>query len=118
MLETFALTDVAVVSETDWRSTLNDLFRCTGWTAYYIPDSRWATASGFPDLTLRHHTAKVIVAELKTNTGRVTPAQKEWLRAFAASGVVAHVWRPRDMELIQNWLQHPTMPLIYGWEGK
>ena len=50
---------------------------------------------GFPDLVIanpRH----LLVRELKSERGRLTDAQNEWLAVLAASGVDAGVWRPRD----------------------
>jgi hypothetical protein len=38
----------------------------------------------------------VVVAELKSEKGRVPPEQKRWLKAFRAAGVPAYLWRPSD----------------------
>ena len=50
---------------------------------------------GFPDLVLVKP-GKCIVAELKSDEGRVSEEQRVWLRAFEAAGVPAYTWRPRD----------------------
>jgi hypothetical protein len=58
---------------------------------------------GFPDLILLRD-GVMLVAELKTDTGRTTKEQEAWLRAFREAGIAASVWRPRDMNLITKAL--------------
>lgn len=51
---------------------------------------------GFPDLVCVKD-GRLIVAELKSGTGKVTTAQQQWLDAFAAVPCCeVHVWRPDD----------------------
>ena len=60
--------------------------RRLGWIVYHIPDSRLATAPGFPILVLLRQyegPARLILAELKKQNGRVSPAQKVWLTLLA-----------------------------------
>jgi hypothetical protein len=59
----------------------------------------WRTAiqgtPGFPDLVLAHpDTRRCLVAELKSEKGRLEPFQKEWISALRPLGAI--VWRPRD----------------------
>ena len=67
------------------------------------------TAEGWPDIFAIHPQHGLLVAELKTETGRVTAAQYDWLddlrqhlpppaNRYAASR--AHLWRPRDADAI------------------
>ena len=60
-------------------------------------------AAGFPDLVLIRP-PRVIFAEMKSEKGRVTEPQREWLADLAAcSGVESYNWRPShwfDIELI------------------
>jgi len=51
--------------------------------------------SGLPDLVLAGERG-FILAELKTDTGRVSAAQTEWLKACNPH-VECYVWRPRDL---------------------
>jgi hypothetical protein len=39
----------------------------------------------------------VLFRELKTQRGRVTAEQREWLHALLAAGQDAGVWRPEDL---------------------
>ena len=62
-----------------------------------IPEGR-----GFPDLVAIRGGRRLLVAELKTNTGRVRPGQEEWLAGFRAAGFDAYLWRPRDWDEIHE----------------
>ena len=57
---------------------------------------------GFPDLVLAGERG-FILAELKTDTGRVSPAQMTWLKACNPH-VECYVWRPRDLPEIHERL--------------
>ena len=71
-----------------------------GWHIYSVPDSRWATSKGFPDLILAHPQKELMIAvELKTNQGRLSAEQHIWL-SMIAKIMPAYVWRPNDMEAI------------------
>ena len=64
-----------------------------GWEAFHVYDSR-RSAAGFPDLVLVRPPV-LILAELKTDTGRTTPAQDEWLELLGrVPGVRVRLWRP------------------------
>ncbi len=63
--------------------------------------------AGFPDLVLvraRHAVPRVIVAELKREGEKPTPAQQRWVDEFAACGVETFVWFPHDWETIKGVL--------------
>lgn len=65
---------------------------------YHTHDSR-RSAPGFPDLVLVNpRTGRVLWRELKTNKGRVSPEQQEWLDGLTACGMDAGVWRPNDLD--------------------
>ena len=92
----------APVSEKVWQSTCLRLLTQHGCMTYHTFDSRRSPA-GFPDIVAVHETPgrALLAIECKTDTGQVTPAQAAWLEALAGtSGVVAEVWRPKDLETI------------------
>lgn len=68
------------LSEREFLQQLRDLARVFGWLCYHRHDSR-RSEPGFPDLLLVRPPS-VIFAELKTNVGRLTPAQRTWLEAL------------------------------------
>ena len=83
-----------MISERRLQSAILQAARCTGWMAYHTFDSR-RSQPGYPDLTLvRGH--RLIFAELKSKTGRLTPQQRGWLEALKATGAEVHLWRPAD----------------------
>lgn len=86
---------VLVVREREWQQQVIDLARMYGWLVYHTFDSR-RSEPGFPDLTLVH--SGVVFAELKTDRGRLSPAQEVWLSRLRAAGAEVHVWRPRDLD--------------------
>lgn len=65
-----------------------------GYAAYHTFDSR-RSSPGFPDVVLAGRD-RIIFAELKSHTGRITKAQERWLRLLADSGGEVYLWRPRD----------------------
>lgn len=110
-----------------------------GWRAYHTHDSRRSQA-GFPDLVLVRG-PELIFAELKTEKGRASGAQQDWIRALmeVSSGVLGarkivtqaaqsaayeitetlpavdvYLWRPSDFDAINTRLaraQHRVEPL-------
>jgi len=54
---------------------------------------------GFPDLVLCRP-PRLLFVELKSQTGKVSNDQREWLDALHACGVEVYVWRPSDLEQI------------------
>ena len=66
------------------------------------------SAAGWPDLTLCRG-ARLLFLELKTQKGKLSFAQREWLDdletvAMSNPGVEAHCFRPSDMPTIRELL--------------
>lgn len=99
--------DAPKITEREWQVTVETMARWCGWRVYHTYDSRRSNA-GFPDLVLVHPDGRLIFAELKTDTGKITKAQQGWLEALetAVKPSVA-VWRPRDLETAKAALQRP-----------
>ena len=93
------------VVETE-RAFLQSVFavaRDFGWAAYHPHLSKWG-AAGWPDLTLIRP-PRLVFAELKTGSNKVTPSQQRWLDLLSAiPGVEVFVWRPSDMQQIAEIL--------------
>jgi hypothetical protein len=96
-------------SERDFRQQVVQLAQLRGWLVYWTWTSIHSPA-GFPDLVLCRpaqdgRPGRIVFAELKTATGKVTLAQQEWLAALGAcTGVEAALWRPADWLLIDATL--------------
>lgn len=73
-----------------------------GWKVYHTYDSR-RSAAGFPDLVMVRD--KVIFVELKTETGKLSKEQEDWIGALANASMEAHVWRPSMMDQIVRILR-------------
>lgn len=94
------------VTEADWTRQVIEAAQRFGWkVAHFRPartaDGNWATAvqgdgAGFPDLILVRETT--IAAELKSEYGRLSPEQEEWLAYFHNAGVETYIWRPSACE--------------------
>lgn len=100
-----------MTSERAFQATVIDLARTCGWLVCHVHDSRRQVrpgvhvgdrdAAGFPDLVMVRGT-RLLFAELKAETGRLRPAQVDWLDALrlvqgdAAGRVLVREWRPSD----------------------
>ena len=94
-----------VVSERDLREQVRDLCNLFGWKMYFSWTSIHSPR-GFPDLVLANLEQKrVIFAELKSDKGKVTGHQEEWLATLEACGAEVYVWRPDDIEHIARLLR-------------
>lgn len=98
------------VSERTFQNAVIELARYHGWLVAHFRVARtgsggWATPMqgdvGFPDLVLSR-AGEIIIAELKTQQGRASPAQKLWLRNLGAYG---RLWKPSDWTTIMDELR-------------
>jgi hypothetical protein len=87
------------MSETEFQEQVVQYARLNGWLVYHTYDSR-RSAQGFPDLVLARG-PYLIFAELKSERGRLTDEQAEWVAALRRTGQVAYVWRPRQWDDIE-----------------
>lgn len=108
------------MTERQFTETVVGVAHLFGWLAFHPLHSidrrrngeeRWRTAMagdpGYPDLTLARG-GRVIFAELKTDTGRASKAQKQWLEELGAQGAECYLWRPRDLTDIKVILRSKT----------
>jgi hypothetical protein len=92
------------ISEDDLLRHIVDLARLHHWLIHHCRPARtatgWRTAitghAGFPDLVLAKP-GRLVVAELKSQTGRLSPEQDVWAGMLTLiPGVEAYLWRPAD----------------------
>ncbi|HEY8881903.1 MAG TPA: VRR-NUC domain-containing protein [Dermatophilaceae bacterium] len=83
------------MSEDELLATIREIAVTLGWRTYHTHRSD-RSEPGWPDLVLVRD-RRLLIRELKSMTGRVTPAQDEWLTDLAIAGVDAGVWRPIDL---------------------
>ncbi len=91
------------ISEKAFMQALTEYAQRLGYRTYHTHDSR-RSEPGFPDLCIVGH-GRVIFAELKSERGRVTQAQWDWLYELITAGVKAYVWRPSSWAHIEATLK-------------
>ena len=79
-------------TEKQFQSAVMGYARHAGWCFYHTHNSRHS-AAGFPDLCLVRGD-RCIMAELKTDTGKVTADQEAWLKALDGVSEL-DAWRPK-----------------------
>ena len=92
-------------TEKGFQAAVIALAQRTGWLTYHTWRSIHSPA-GFPDLVLCRP-PRLIFAELKSATGKVTASQQQWLAVLGqvAGEVEAYLWRPADFDEIVTLLQ-------------
>lgn len=92
------------LTEKEWLRQVQDLARILGWETYHA----WLSIHsprGFPDLALVRP-PRLILAELKRQSGKTTPAQDHWLDLLQrCPGVEVFTWRPADIERVAEVLR-------------
>jgi hypothetical protein len=86
------------MTEKQFQRQVLQLARFYGWKAYHTFDSR-RSCDGFPDLVLAKLGRTPIHAELKTQTGEVSPEQIAWLESLGG-----YLWRPSQLQVIADLL--------------
>jgi hypothetical protein len=104
---------ISRATEAQFQAAVIDVARLHGWRVHHARPARtaagWRTPItgdvGFPDLVLAHPRRGLIIAEIKTQTGRLSGDQEAWLIALSAATrrqerVRVCLWRPSDWEAI------------------
>lgn len=95
------------VTEREWQREVVSLAKHMGWRHYHTHDSR-RSEPGWPDLALVRD--RLVLAELKTETGRVSAAQERWLTLLSSAGVETYLWRPSDRDEVMRVLSRRSRP--------
>lgn len=97
------------MNEATLQSNVTEFARSLGYLCYHTHDSR-RSQPGFPDLVMvRAIAGRLIFAELKTERGKQSAAQREWERALRAGGQgEVYLWRPTD------WLSGEITRVLMG----
>ena len=98
-----------VTTEKALANYVADVARAFGWHRFHSWTSVHSTA-GYPDETLLRG-SRLVVAELKTEKGKLTPAQELWREAWetyaleSAGRCAYYLWRPSDLDEIAEVLR-------------
>lgn len=104
------------MNETEWQQSVIELAQAYGWRVAHFRAAKtergWRTpvqadGAGFPDLVLVRP-PELLFAELKSDKGRLSPDQVQWLSDLALCGIVAEMWRPRDFDAVHERLKPRT----------
>ena len=90
------------ITEKQFQARVVHLAKTLGWMVYHTYDSR-KSEPGFPDLVLSRD--RVLFRELKTDTGKLTTAQKAWASTLQRSGADYALWRPAMIDRIAKELR-------------
>jgi hypothetical protein len=86
-------------TEKQLQAAVMRLAEAHGWLAYHTHNSRHS-AKGFPDIVAVRG-PQLLFAELKTQTGKFSTEQTEWLTALErVPGILVRRWRPSDWDEI------------------
>jgi len=92
------------IPEKDFQRQVIELAKLYRWHAYHPALSKWSER-GWPDLALVRP-PRLVFAELKSETGKVTEHQERWLALLGACpGIETFLWRPADVEAIAGILR-------------
>ena len=103
------------VSEATFTNQVIEVAEMLGWKVAHFRPSRtmhgWRTAVqgnggvGWPDLTIWKG-QRLIFAELKSDSGRLTPEQAATIAELRETGAEAYIWRPEHFDAIVTTLRH------------
>ena len=92
------------IPEREFLRQIRDLANVFGWKIYHTHNSKHSE-KGYPDVTLVRD-GDLIFSELKTNSGRLTPEQTQWIEALGQCRTVeACIWRPSQWDRIVERLR-------------
>jgi hypothetical protein len=101
------------VREADLQAAVMDIARLFGWRSCHFRPAQtakgWRTPiegdKGFPDCVLARDD-RLVFAELKSATGKLTPDQVEWIDRLAhVRSTEMYVFRPTDLDDIARVLR-------------
>ena len=91
------------ITEREFMRQVSEVARIYHWRVYH-PWLSIHSERGWPDVALCKP-PRLILAELKSERGKTTPSQDEWLALLAACpGIEVYTWRPSDLDGIARCL--------------
>ena len=101
------------MSEKDLMAAVVAAARMGNWLCFHTFDSR-RSAPGFPDLVLVRGLQALFV-ECKTERGRLTVEQRQWLDGLQQAGLRAFVLRPDGLDaLLAELLARPVLRAVHS----
>lgn len=92
------------LTEKAWLAQVVELASMLGWEHYH-PWLSVHSPRGWPDLALVRP-PRLVLAELKSEKGKTTPAQDHWLELLGkCPGVEVYLFRPSDLDEVVRCLR-------------
>jgi len=102
----FSLADM---TEKVWQGQVMALARQLAWKSYH-PYRSDKSQPGWPDIALVRD--RLILLELKTEKGKLSDAQKDWIRRLTMANAEIYVARPRHLDELARVLQARNRSLV------
>lgn len=106
------MANVNKLTEKQFMQHIIELAQINGWKVAHFragltQSGKWRTqvqadGAGFPDLVIvREKDGKLCFIECKSDIGKLTPLQKEWIDTLKKNrGIAVFEWRPKDWDAI------------------
>jgi len=91
------------MSEREFQAAVMKIAHQLGWLFYHTHDSMGSQA-GFPDLVMVRG-ERLFYAELKTEQGKLSKEQRQWIDAIHNANGICYLWRPSMMDMIIETLK-------------
>jgi hypothetical protein len=101
------------LSEAAWQAQVLDLATICGWHVLHVRPGRTVhgyrvpvtgdLGRGWPDVLLARE--RIVIAELKSASGQLTPDQARVHDLLRAAGVAVFVWTPDDLDAVMEVLR-------------
>lgn len=88
---------INTINESQFQRLVTETATVYGWLCVHFRQMV-GNPSGWPDLIMFAEHRPTILAELKTEKGKVSPKQQEWHDNLRAHGAIVYVWRPSDYD--------------------
>jgi len=95
------------ITEKEFTGQIKELAATFGYSFYHTWHSIHS-APGFPDCVLAKP-GRLIFCELKSETGKVSNKQQEWLDVLEAAGAETYLFRPSQFEEMVQVLRGKTL---------
>ena len=106
-------------AERDFLAAVVQYAEAHSWRVHHVLEARHYAkriGPGYPDLTMvrvHNHGGRMVLAELKSERGKVSEPQKQWLEAFVTLSkycgadvrVEVYLWRPHDWDTVVRVLE-------------
>lgn len=106
------------MKESDFQNTVIELAHLYGWMVAHFRTARiqrkdgsvyyatpvQADGEGFPDLIMLRG-LEMVIAEIKSDKGILSEAQRDWIAAWGQVTKDVYVWRPKDWDEIEKRLK-------------